>query len=50
MWANTVCVPAGEISTIVVPVPCRFELALKFETRVSPATRMPVLIGTDTMP
>src|SRR5580698_1407797 len=32
-WAKTLSVPLGDTSTIVVPVPCKFELALKLLTR-----------------
>src|SRR4029077_15849367 len=34
--------PAVETRTIVVPVPCRFALLLKFETRTCPGFRGPV--------
>src|ERR1700722_15619659 len=42
--------PWGEICTMVVPVPCTFALLLKLLTRVSPATREPVVVGTEATP
>src|SRR5579871_176911 len=38
-WKKSVCLPVGERSTMVVPLPCKFPpatLLLKFETRMSP--------------
>src|ERR1039458_2147225 len=39
--ANKVFVPPGEIWTMVVPVPCLLELALKLLTKMSPTTNLP---------
>src|ERR1017187_7078442 len=44
--ANKVFVPPGEIWTLVLPVPCSLELALKLVIRTLPATRFPVELGT----
>src|SRR5690242_4410448 len=49
MCAKTDRAPRGDISTIVVPVPCWF-LLLKLLTSTSPATRRPVLRGTTATP
>ena len=40
-WKNVVGVPLEGILIIVVPVPWRFCLLLKFETRMSPGCRGP---------
>src|SRR5579872_2011256 len=48
--ANSLTLPPGEISTIVVPVPWRLDLALKLLTRTSPAVRSPLLAGTTAIP
>src|SRR6202167_2486581 len=50
MRANTVWWPPGEISTIVVPVPCRFAWLLKLLTRMSPRCRLPRLCRTTVIP
>src|SRR5262249_15395051 len=50
MWAKRVRCPLGLISTIVVPVPCRFFELLKLLTRMSPRCRRPWLRGTTTTP
>ena len=49
MLANRliVCV-AGRQSTIVVPVPCRFDLSLKLSTSTSPAATLPAETGATT--
>ena len=48
--ANVVRCPPGLIWTIVVPVPCRFDAALKFDTSTSPLCRLPVERGTTATP
>jgi hypothetical protein len=48
--AKTLIAPLGESWTIVVPVPWKFELALKLLTNTSPFTRWPVVRGTTAMP
>ena len=45
-----ICADAGEISSIVVPVPWRLLDALKLLIRMLPATSAPPLAGTATMP
>ena len=42
--------PPGEICTIVLPVPCRLDLALKLLIRTFPACRRPSLCRTTKMP
>ena len=48
--ANTVRAPPGLIWTMVVPVPCRFDLALKLDTSTSPAISRPVVRRTTATP
>ena len=50
MVANSFWWPPGEISTIVVPVPCWFALLLKLLTRTSPAASLPWDFGTMATP
>src|SRR5437588_9332737 len=50
MCANILRCPPGEISTIVLPVPCRLALSLKLRTRTSPDTSDPLLTGTRATP
>jgi hypothetical protein len=42
--------PSREISTMVVPVPCRLALLLKLLTSTSPRTSFPVEAGTTATP
>jgi len=44
--ANGLNAPSGEICTMMVPVPCRFEMLSKLLTRRSPSIRAPLLWGT----
>src|SRR5579859_3706705 len=48
--ANGLMLPSGAMSTIVVPVPCRLEAALKLLTRMCPAVRLPTLLFTSNTP
>src|ERR1035437_1300859 len=48
--AKTLVAPWGETCTIVLPVPCRLELALKLLTSTSFFTRLPIVRGTTAMP
>jgi hypothetical protein len=48
--ANTLSVPFGAISTMVVPVPCALPLLLKLLTKICPATSLPVVTGTIATP
>jgi len=41
--ANRLCDPSGATSTMVVPVPCRFELLLKLLIRMCPCVRFPTV-------
>ena len=50
MCANRVRWPPGEISTIVVPVPCRLALLLKLLTSTSPRCSRPRLCRTTATP
>ncbi len=50
MCANTDRPPSGVICTIVVPVPWKFDEALKLLTSTSPATRRPRFSFTTAMP
>src|SRR5580658_7817628 len=49
-WANKLVEPLGETWTMLVPVPCTLALLLKLLTRVSPATRAPMEVGTTATP
>src|SRR5579862_7412828 len=52
-WKNTDWLPCCVILTMVVPVPCRFELLLKFDTRMLPACNDPpcaIPFGTNATP
>ena len=49
-WAKTLSVPLGAMSTMVVPVPCRFWLLLELLTRTWPRTSFPELRGTTATP
>src|ERR1019366_3889265 len=42
--------PSGEISTMVLPVPCTLALLLKLLTRTSPRTSLPAVCGTTATP
>src|SRR5258708_29847818 len=48
--ANWVTDPPGDISTMVVPAPCRLRGLLKLLTRTSPAPSRPTLAGTPARP
>jgi hypothetical protein len=48
--ANVFTDPAGDTSTIVLPVPCTFALLLKLLTSVSPLMSLPTVVGTTAMP
>src|SRR5450755_1862921 len=48
--AKSFTVPPGVISSIVVPVPCRFAELLKLLIRRSPRVRFPTDRGTTTIP
>ena len=48
--AKVVRAPLGESSTIVVPVPWTFDLALKLLTSTSPFVSRPAVPGTTAMP
>src|ERR1017187_1095017 len=50
MPAKRVTWPAGEISTIVLPVPCRLALSLKLLTSTSPRCSLPWLLPTTATP
>jgi hypothetical protein len=50
MVENSDCLPAGLICTIVVPVPWLLALSLKLLIKNSPASSLPVLVGTSAIP
>jgi hypothetical protein len=50
IWANWLTLPPGDICTIVVPVPCSLETALKLLMSKFPLTNFPTVFGTTKIP